>query len=411
MTVPTLRLCVLWPRLGPYHLARLRAANALFAVRGAKVIAVETAGTDSTYAWREEVGEEPFRRVQVFPGAAADALAPATVAAGITQVLDRLDPAVVAINSYAAPDALAALAWCRARRRAAVCMTDSTAGDARRTAVREWVKGHIVREFDAALVSGRRTVAYVGKLGIPAARVFTPYDVVDNAFFAAAGPPRPDLPGLASGTPFFLASNRFVGRKNVSGLLMAYARFRASGGTWRLVLLGDGPERPTLDALVRTHAVPDVTFAGFQQIEALPAYYAAAAAFVHPALMDQWGLVINEAMAAGCPVVVSERAGASADLIVDGETGFRFDPSDTEALAGLLGRVSTMPEADRVAVGRRGQAYVGQWTPEAFAAGLWDATAAALTVPARGLSPVAWALMRAQRAAVRRADSFHAIRE
>ena len=407
----SLCVAVQWPRLGPYHLARLRAAHAHFAARGAEVVAVETAGRDTTYAWREEAAAEPFRRVQVFPDAAAEALAPSAVAVGIADALDRLDPAAVAVNSYAGPDALAALAWCRRRRRAAICMTDSTSGDAPRTAVREWVKGRIVREFDAALVAGTRTAAYVGALGVPAARVFTPYDVVDNALFAAPGPPRPDLPGLAGARPFFLASNRFVARKNVGGLLRAYARFREGGGAWRLVLLGDGTERGALESLVREYAIPDVTFAGFQQIEALPAYYAAAGAFVHPAVVDQWGLVVNEAMAAGCPVVVSERAGASADLVLDGATGFRFDPTDDAALATLLARVAAMPDAERTAMGRRAQAHVASWSPEAFAAGLWHAVATARAAPARGPSPVAWALMRAQRAAARRSDSFHAIRE
>ena len=408
MTAP--RIVVSWPRLGPYHLARLRAAHALFAARGADLVALETAGADATYAWRVEAAAERFERVQVFPGATFDALAPAEMAAGIAAALDRLDPDAVAINSYSTPDALAALAWCRRHRRAAVCMTDSTADDAPRTPIREWIKGCIVREFDAALIAGTRTRAYLSTLGIPAARTFAPYDVVDNAFFASAAS-RPDLPGLADAGSFFLASNRFVGRKNVGAIVRAFARYQSEGGTWRLVLLGDGPTRVDVEELVGSLGVANVTFAGFQQIEALPAYYAAAGAFVHAALVDQWGLVVNEALAAGCPVLVSERAGAAKDLILDGVTGFRFDPDDESALTTLLARVAAMSEAERAAMGAAGQAHVAAWSPQAFAEALWDAAEVARSHADRGPSVIARTLLWAQRRAARRTDSFHAIRE
>lgn len=406
------RVAVQWPRLGPYHLARLRAAHSACATQGVELVALETAGTDETYAWREETAPEPFRREQIFPGQSADALAPRVVRAGVWRALDRLNPDAVAINSYAQPDALAALAWCRRRHRVAVCMTDSTANDAPRTAVREAVKGILVRQFDAAVVAGTRTAAYLTRLGLDPARIFAPYDVVDNAYFAS-GTRRADLPGLGGEQSFFLASNRFVARKNVAMLVRAFAAYRQEGPahSWGLVLLGDGPERASLEALVRDEAVPDVTFAGFQQIDALPAYYAAAGAFVHPALMDQWGLVVNEALAAGCPVVVSDRAGAAADLVVEGVTGFRFDPTDTGALAARLAAVAAMPAEARRAMGARGQAHVAAWSPERFADALLAAVEAGRAVSDRGLAPLASLLLWGQRVASRRADSFHAIRE
>ena len=60
------RLCIQWPRFGPYHLARLRAVHAFLETKGVELIALETAGEDATYAWRVEAAAEPFRREQVF---------------------------------------------------------------------------------------------------------------------------------------------------------------------------------------------------------------------------------------------------------------------------------------------------------------------------------------------------------
>jgi glycosyltransferase involved in cell wall biosynthesis len=418
VTPPT--IVVQWPRIGPYHLARLRAAHAVATARGGTLIALETAGDDAVYAWDQETAAEPFERVQVFPGATFESLAPRAIVAGITEALDRLDPEAVVINSYSAPDAQAALLWCRRNRRPAVCLMESKADDAERAAGREWVKGHLVRSFDAALAGGSPQAAYLTDLGFPADAVFFTCDAIDNVYFrtgaeAARADPEAGrgLPGLDDPSPFFLASNRFVARKNLPVLLDAYHRYRRAAGdaAWRLVMLGDGPQRSALEQQVADAGTEGVTFAGFRQIAELPTYYGRAAAFVHPALVEQWGLVVNEAMASGLPVVVSERVGSAADLVRDGETGFPFDPTRPEALAALLGRVAALPAAERARLGQRGQEVVEGWSPEAFANGLWDAVAFARARAGRGPSVILRMLLEAMWTGSRRVGSYYAIPE
>lgn len=409
------RLCVQWPRLGPYHLARLRAAHARFAREGWDVVAVETAGDDATYGWRQETAPEPFRREQAFPSDVVEGLAPRAVHREITRLLDRLQPDAVAVNSYSAPDAQAALTWTRRNRRVSVCMMESTARDAPRSRLRERAKGAVVRSFDAALAGGTPQRAYLRQLGFDDAFVFEPYDVVDNRHFertaaeVRAAPEATDhLPGLGGG-PFFLASSRFVARKNLSALLDAYARYRESAeAPWRLVLLGDGPERDRLER--RARGTDGITFAGFQQYDVLPAYFAQAGAFVHPSLVEPWGLVVNEALASGTPVLVSSHVGASTDLVRDGVNGYRFDPHDVAGLAARLGDLAARTDADRTAMGRAGQEIVAAWSPERFAAGLWRAVGAGARRTRRP-NLAARALLWAQRTASRDGQSFHALRD
>ena len=410
------RLCVQWPRLGPYHLARLRAAHERFTSEGWDVVAVETAGDDATYAWRLETAPEPFQREQVFPSGVVEGLAPRAVHRELTRLLDRLQPDAVAVNSYSAPDAQAALTWTRRNRRVAVCMMESTARDAPRSPLRERAKGAIVRAFDAALAGGTPQRDYLRQLGFDDAFVFEPYDVVDNAHFeriAAGVRAAPEatrhLPGLGDG-PFFLASSRFVARKNLMALLDAYARYRAADDApWRLVLLGDGPERDRLER--RARAIGGVTFAGFQQYDVLPVYFARAQAFVHPPLVEPWGLVVNEALASGTPVLVSSHVGASTDLVRDGVTGYRFNPHDVGGLASLLGSFAARTAADREAMGRAGQEIVAAWSPEQFADGLWRAVEAGTHRAGRRPSFGAQGLLWAQRTVSRDARSFHTLRD
>ncbi|MDT7858013.1 glycosyltransferase [Rubrivirga sp. S365] len=397
---PIGRVCVQWPRLGPYHLARLRALHARLGAEGVALTALETATVDTTYAWREEAGPTPYDRVCALPGRSMAATPPVQTRRAVTSALDRIDADAVAITSYSTPDAHAALAWCRRRSRVAVLLFDSRAEDAERSPWRERVKRTLVAQYDAALVAGTPQAAYAVALGVPRRRVFTPLDVVDNAFFRDGAARERGRGGVG-----FLSVNRFTERKNVGLLVEAYRRYRAAAeAPWPLVLVGDGPLRPALERA----AGEGVTFAGFAQIEALPAHYGAAGAYVHPARADQWGLVVNEAMASGLPVLVSSGAGCARDLVREGENGFRFAPDDPGALADLLAHVAS-DRTDRDAMGQASQSIIASYTPEAFADGLWNAVRAGRPGSGRPLSPAARAVLGALAVAGRDHHAFHSV--
>lgn len=411
-----MRLCLQWPRFGPYHWSRLDAVHAFLSERDATLVALETAGRDATYGWHDAQSAPPYDHVRVFQDATAEALSPDDVFDAVTAVLDRMQPDAVGINSYSQPDALACLAWCRRRRRTAVVMTDSKADDAPRAAWREALKGRLVQQFDAALVAGTPHRAYLADLGLLASRIVTGYDVVDNAYFEReAETIRRDpasaraLPGLDDPTPYFLASSRFLARKNLPVLLDAYRRYRARhDAPWRLVLLGDGPLRSDLEQQIERDGIGGVTLPGFRSFEELPAYYALAGAFVHPAVADQWGLVVNEAMAAGLPVLVSTGAGCAIDLVEDGGNGYRFVPDDPTALAEHLHTIATLPDADRRRMAERSQAIIADYTPALFAERLWEAVELGRPHRDRGLGLPARLLLAALRRAPR-ADTFHSV--
>src|SRR5207253_3162510 len=102
---------------------------------------------------------------------------------------------------------------------------------------------------------------------------------------------------------------------------------------WDLVLLGDGPLKADICRLIsdfRLHG--QVHLRGFIQYRELPAYYALADAFVHASTTEQWGLVVNEAMATGLPVIVSNRCGCVPDLVAEGKNGFTFNPESVEEM-------------------------------------------------------------------------------
>ncbi len=145
----------------------------------------------------------------------------------------------------------------------------------------------------------------------------------------------------------------------------------APGGPPRLVVAGDGGDRPRLEALAAALGVSgQVLFTGFVSEATLAELYARAAAFAMPSRGEGFGLVYLEAMRAGKPCVAA-RAGAAAEIVVDGETGLLVDPLDVEEIAAALGRLLAFPAAAR-AMGEAGRRRLEQrFTPERFRARLW----------------------------------------
>lgn len=384
-----IKLVIHWPRFGPYHLARLQAAHAWFQAHNAQLIGLETAGQDSTYAWREEEHNHSFQRMTVVAEGVAENLTRRQIWASLNPVLKQIAPDVIAINGYSAPDSQMLLWWCKRNRVPAVLMSDSKYDDAPRSALKENVKRLFVRQYAAALCAGAPHRQYLEQLGMKPETIFTGYDVVDNDFFwqrAQRVRQHPNnhrhLPGLQDSIPFFLASSRFIARKNLIGLLRAYQLYRdqcrhQGVSPWRLVILGDGEERPPLEEFIFETKLNGVTLAGFRQIDELPMYYGLASVFVHSALQDQWGLVVNEAMASGLPLLVSERCGCVPDLIRSGLNGYTFNPGSVAELADLLVRC-TGGKVDLNAMGQASLVIIADWNLDRFAEGLWQAAQASV---------------------------------
>lgn len=241
------------------------------------------------------------------------------------------------------------------------------------------------------------------------------------------------------GRRFFLGSARFVEKKNLFRLVEAFAGYRRRwfemkregdaegiggegqedgrpGGPtlpWDLVLLGDGEmrgriveharslgievveaapwekggEAETRDAGCDRIRFPDSDFPsrgtlflpGFVQYPELPKYYGRASVFIHASTTEQWGLVVNEAMASGLPVIVSDRCGCAPDLVKEGVNGFEFDPHNADALVDLMLQVSDagFPLGD---FGRESSRIIQDWGPERFAEGLKQAADKAIEV-------------------------------
>jgi glycosyltransferase involved in cell wall biosynthesis len=375
-----MRFAILFHRFGPYHIARLNATAKL-----GDLVGVELSGSGGEYGW-DPVSTDSFRRITVCPEGDTNALPPAERIARIETALNEIDPDALAIAGYSDPGMLIAARWGLNRGKKLILMSDSQYHDEPRRWWKEWIKRRLVSCFGSGFVAGTTHAEYLHRLGMPRERIFKGYDVVDNDHFSRGAKVARNDPGarMRMGMPerFFLALARFVPKKNLGGLLEAYADYRRHRGTdaWDLVVIGDGPLRKQLEGQIDHLGIAaHVRLTGFIQYDQLPAYYGMASAFVLPSLQDQWGLVVNEAMAAGLPVIVSDVCGCSPDLVRHGENGYTFPPRDLKRLAEQLGLLSSDADAGE-ALGRIGNSMITNWSVEQFASNSWAAASSAEAV-------------------------------
>jgi len=314
------------------------------------------------------------------------------ISRGVMRRLQNADgsPAfdAVWVHGYASVNALQTIVAAKALGIPVMVRAESWLGDRERAgwklALKKLFFHALGKSIDAVLpigtVNSRYWHYYFGE-SVP--QFLMPY-AVDNAYFAAlaaeAAPREAELRAelqLDAGRPVILFASKLQTRKHADHLLEAYRAFAAhkSGAhVPYVVIVGDGEERANLEAYCAEHGLSDVRFAGFRNQSELPRFFQMSSVFVLPSRHEPWGLITNESMASGCPVIVSSDVGAHADLVADGVEGCVYPVGDVAALRHALERVFATPETPRQ-MGEAARARIQSWGFEEDVQGLRQALA------------------------------------
>lgn len=408
----SLRIGIVWNQFGPYHIARVQALCE--AAKPSQVIAFEFSTQSWGYQWQRT--EAPsFGLIPMCSKGNAEQLGFWRLFFGAQRVMSACKLQVCLVPGYWPKQPLAVLlaAWLLGIR--TVMMNDSHAGTSRATGTIETLKRLLVRHlFGAALVAGSPHRRHFVSLGFSEDRVFTGYDAVNNDYFAnrADEVRRQDAWFRAKhGLPahYFMGLGRMIEKKNFNTLIRAYELFLRKNpkAETHLVLVGAGVSEMDLRILCRGLGLrvfdheyqtaqnvpqysPAVHFYSFRQVSETPEFYALADAFIMPSRHEEWGLVVNEAMACGTPVVVSEKAGCAEDLLPAGwpggvndhyrsiveeqelntrirQSGFVFDANSSIELSRILQTLEASPEL-RGAMAQSCREIVQRFSCQNFAA-------------------------------------------
>ncbi len=384
-----MNVAIVFSDFGPYHVARIEALASALEAQSSRLFAVQFTKLSTTYGWKPSIpaGVEVITLAPKAPIGFNEAF---RMALAFRRALREQAVDVVFLPSYSPlPNLLcvltAKLVGCKA-----VLMNESWHGTEKAGFIGRIIKHALVRSFDAALVGGTPQRAYARVYGQKPSKIFLGYDVVDVTYYARESErwravPVGDLPVPNLPARYFLNLGRFVPKKNITVLVQAYARlyqYRPAAGI-ALVLVGEGSEEETIRQVAVDHNIrvrngfdlphkatdgPEIVFYPFQQVDRTPLFFARCEAFILPSLYEEWGLVVNEAMACGTAVLVSKNVGCVQDLVIEGQNGFQFEPTQVDELAELMRKFVDAPDLAR-RLGACGTKIIGEWGPERFAEG------------------------------------------
>ncbi|MGD0221053.1 MAG: glycosyltransferase [Terriglobia bacterium] len=287
--------------------------------------------------------------------------------------LTQRRPCAVICGGYDSLAAWVTFLWCKLFDRRFVLWLEATIYNLRRRgSVRTCLKKFIISRADAIAASGKATVDYVRTFGVEDERIYVAPFGGDNEWYrrGAAGLDVEDEKHRR-GYPrqLILYSGRLVRAKGVYVLLQAFKRVSSELPEVGLLIVGDGSERHAMESFCWEKGLERVFFVGGQEYEQMPRFFALADLLVLPTFYDTWGWVVNEAFACGVPAIVSRVAGACADLVIEGETGFTVEPGDAGELATKILRLME-DDALRAKMGANCGRLIEKYSAEACAEGL-----------------------------------------
>jgi glycosyltransferase involved in cell wall biosynthesis len=292
---------------------------------------------------------------------------------GLTGALRGAAPDIVLCGGYSYVASWQALAWAHRNSVPLILWVESTARDQRRGyAGVERLKKRFIGSSDAFVVPGTSSANYLKTFGVSAEKIFYAPNAVNTSFFSRQSLRRRDLDSRLP-PAYFLFVGRLVPEKGVFDLFAAYEKIAPDvRERFGLVVAGNGSARQPLEEWARKIHPGLIVFTGFQHQEDLLRLYANAHALVFPTHSDAWGLVVNEAVACGLPIVATSAAGCVADLVEDGWNGLVTESGNVDQIAHAMERLARNQQMrDSMSLNslERSRAF----SPEACAAGLAQA--------------------------------------
>lgn len=227
-----------------------------------------------------------------------------------------------------------------------IISSESSGSDKNRSPVKEKLKSWIVNQANAYFCFGKTSMDYLLSLGVPQNKIGVRHAaVIDETIVLETYQKAKLLNPDNSGKRSFVYVGRLAPEKNLLLLLSAFKSISKGNKDWGLLLVGDGPMCAELENDVVQLGIQNVTFTGGMPWYQVPQWLAKSDVLVLPSLSEPWGLVVNEAMVCGLPVIVSDKCGCAIDLVDPQKNGFVFDPTNENELIEKMRFFVQNPEA------------------------------------------------------------------
>jgi len=320
-----LKVLIIHNDLRVYWKRRLIYLRNFLASKNIDFFAVELFGKGSPYNF------DPFNKTEqwwdcLFPDKNNTELTKHEIRQKIFSKLDEINPDVVIAGSIVFYAGALGLRWAKNHQKKFIMFDDAKATDVKRNPLVQGIKNLITRQIDALwLPSVDYEQGYAALLKRKSIHFFYGYDCIDNEHFKLKGE-------KTFGHQQIICIARLVPIKNIENLIRAWKFVEENDAAWSLALVGDGPLHDGLKMLAASLSLKKVVFLGSVDNEQVLHYLHQADAFILPSWAESWGLVVNEAMAAGLPVLLSNKVNAAGTLLKNGINGYSFSPDNIDEI-------------------------------------------------------------------------------
>jgi glycosyltransferase involved in cell wall biosynthesis len=354
-----------------YWPARLSALTGYLKERNIRLEIIEIAGAGSPYDFSGQSGSYPVNWNCLFPDMKMEDISAKEAGGALCQKLDKIKPDIVFAGAIAFPSGAAAVQWAAKNLKKVVIFDNARVQDVPRPRIVNFVKRSIYACADAVLCPSPAWNKTFNYFGLTDKQIFYGLNVVDNNFWKKNG--KIEQTGFYE--DYILTIGRQIPKKNFLFLLKAYLDYSKRVIKPKdLVLVGDGPKHQILEEFAKINKLNTVHFLPFQSQEKLKNIYRNAAYFILPSKYGEtWGLVVNEAMASGLPVLVSNQAGCASTLVKEGINGYTFSPAEEMELQNLFQKMHEMPREEFADMGRNSLEIIEEWGLSRFCSGVHEA--------------------------------------
>lgn len=270
----------------------------------------------------------------------------------VLKFLVRHNPDVINVTGYSSSaSTLPVIFLARLFGKKVIMSNESTRKDKTRSGLKEWIKKLAIKACNGFVVFGKTSEQYVLDLGAERAEILVrKAAVVDNKALASLYSKALEKPAFSeiATQKNFIYVGRMAPEKNVHLLVSAFQKSAPKG--WGLILVGQGSEDAALEAQI-TKAPENIYKYKAVNWTEVPAYFARASCFVLPSASEPWGLVINEALVCGLPVIVTDVCGCAPDLVQD--NGIIIPANDETALRQAINQISFAKDLERMQTASR----------------------------------------------------------
>jgi glycosyltransferase involved in cell wall biosynthesis len=351
-----LKVAVLNNDFRVYWKGRLHYLHRFLSTQNTDLYAVELFGKGSPYSFDTVSAEQHWWRC-LFPEHSAADLTKQEIKKAIFAALDHLQPDVVIGPSIVFYAGALGIAWAKQNKKRFIMFDDAKPAQVKRNLIVQTVKDLITAQIDGLWLPSKIYDSAYAKFNNNSTLFFYGFSAIDNKLFKQHTPATYDKNVI-------ICVARLVPIKNLNNLLRAWQKVEPENTGYQLKIVGDGPEEEQLKRLAAELALSSVEFVAAVSNNELPATLALADAFVLPSLSETWGLVVNEAMAAGLPVLLSNNVNAAGDLLKEGENGYGFDPYKVDEITTAILRYINLDKENKQRLSQQSLAIIDKMSYE-----------------------------------------------